>query len=420
MLSWILLIPTLSIGSPSDVDSLKYQVHELRNEVRELRKTASARSQQRETELIQLVSDVLADTDTRTNLLHAGWDGKFFIHSADDSLRLNITGHIQTRFLYNHQERTPGIDSHRSGFEMRRAKLEMSGYVVDSSWRYRVRLAFNRGDGTANLEDAHLIKKLGDGWKLRVGQFKAPFYREHNISSKRQLAVERSLVSNAFSQGRTQGIELSWRGERIGFSTSLNDGFDGQNTAVLSDDVEFAFTSRVEYLAAGNWDHFEDFTSWPDDVDLAVMFGAAAHVQTTKMHTPAGSNDLLLSWTVDGSIESAGKNIFVALVGRHVDELGLDQFGVVVQGGLFVAPEWELFGRYEWADTDTPGVKNLSIITIGINRYFSKHQLKWTTDLGYGINSIGDPFAFGGGGWRADPAGREGQFVIRTQLQFLY
>ena len=44
------------------------------------------------------------------------------------------------------------------------------------------------------LDEAYITKDMGNGMKVRMGQFKPPFMREELISSSRQLAVERSLV----------------------------------------------------------------------------------------------------------------------------------------------------------------------------------------------------------------------------------
>ncbi|HRP63092.1 MAG TPA: hypothetical protein PK400_07365, partial [Phycisphaerales bacterium] len=67
-------------------------------------------------------------------------------------------------------------------------------------------------------------------------------------------------------------------------------------------------------------------------------------------------------------------------------------------------------------------VKDLAVITVGVNKYFSKHAVKWTTDVGYGINEV-DPFwgsRGAGAGWRSDAAGDKGQIVIRSQLQLVF
>jgi hypothetical protein len=137
----------------------------------------------------------------------------------------------------------------------------------------------------------------------------------------------------------------------------------------------------------------------------------------------------VLQWTVDASTEFDGANLFAALIGRHFDSdaLDADQYGIVVQGGLYLNDDWEAYARYEWADADLAGADDLSILTIGANRYFSGHNLKWTSDIGYAFDGIAGVFGDGllgeGGdiaGWRTDGDGDDGQFVLRSQLQLAF
>jgi hypothetical protein len=98
-----------------------------------------------------------------------------------------------------------------------------------------------------------------------------------------------------------------------------------------------------------------------------------------------------LTWTIDGSLEGAGWNLFAYVVGNHTDpDVGssMDQIGIVVQGGYYFTDDWEGFARYEWSDLDTPGLDDVSILTVGFNRYYAKHTLKWTTDLGYAFDAV--------------------------------
>jgi hypothetical protein len=115
------------------------------------------------------------------------------------------------------------------------------------------------------------------------------------------------------------------------------------------------------------------------------------------------------------------------VVGRHLSGAAeADQYGAVLQGGVFLTDDWELFGRYGWGDLDFDD-EELSFITAGATRYFSKHQLKWTTDVGFGLNEVssmwGGGFIGGGGdltGKRADSPGNDGQVIIRSQLQLMF
>ena len=180
-------------------------------------------------------------------------------------------------------------------------------------------------------------------------------------------------------------------------------------------------------LLAGVWTQFKDLTSFPDE-EFAAMLGAAVHYEDGEYGT---SDDELevLQWTIDLSCEYGGANLFAYIVGRHLDSetIGRDQYGLVVQGGYFLDDDWEVFSRYEWADDDGMTSEDLSLITLGVNRYYHKHMIKWSTDIGIGLNEVtttwGDGFIGTGGdiaAWRTDSVGSDGQVVVRSQIQFVF
>jgi hypothetical protein len=74
--------------------------------------------------------------------------------------------------------------------------------------------------------------------------------------------------------------------------------------------------------------------------------------------------------------------------------------------------------RYEWSDLDTTGLDDVGIVTVGVNRYFAGHTIKWTTDVGYGFDPA--PETESGINWRQDAPNEDGQVVIRSQFQLLY
>ena len=393
----------------------------------------------RAAEIRGFVQDVLADADTRSSLLQdgmtAGWDRGFFLGSADGNYLLRVQGQLQVRFVYNTQGNSAD-DDHRWGFENRRTKLTFSGNVIDPSWQYRIQSAANRDGGDFDLDDAFIAKHFDD-WTLRIGQFKPPFMREELVSSTRQLAVERSLVNEVFNQGRSQGVELAYRGDQFSAAVMVNEGFDRDNTPALAQDTEFAITARVEALLAGSWGQFKDFASWPDETS-AVMIGAAVHYERDEFGTGDGlfvdadadglddtpNDDELetLAFTADLSLEFGSANAFAAVVYRDLDSDSVDaeQLGVVVQGGVFLTNDWEILARYEWGDLDRAGVDDLSVITFGVNRFWDKHALKWSMDVGIGLSEIAEPWSASGAGWRTDASGQDGQIVVRSQMQLLF
>ena len=453
----LMVIATAANGAPSEdgatVSELRDMVRNLQGQIDELKAQNDTDwlTEKRAEEIKGLVQDVLADADTRASLLQggavAGYDKNFFLASADGNWMLKVAGQMQIRFVYNNQD-APGTDENRWGFENRRTKLRFFGHVVDPSWQYLVLGAFDRDDaaipsppsgdpsdtGNFVLDEAYITKDFGDGWKTRVGQFKAPFLREELVSSARQLAVERSLLNEEFNQDRVQGIEGSWRGDQFGFAGAFSDGFypsglGSDNTPWQLEDTEYAFTVRGEFLIAGDWKAMDDFSGWRGD-GSAFMIGAAAHYQVDEYGT-SGPNPYdgatteveALHLTADATAKFDGIGLYGAVVYRDLDggaAIALEQFGFVIQGSIFLTDEWEAFARYEWADADTAGVDDLSVVTVGANRYFAKHNLKWQTDVGFGLNPVQSIWSTSSAGWRTDPMDEDGQFVLRSQIQLLF
>jgi hypothetical protein len=391
--------------------------------------------EQRSQEVRALVQDTLADADTRASLLQsgatAGWDNGFFIASPDGNFRLQFGATVKVRFVYNYLDVPSGgedLDANRWGFENRRTRLRFKGHVFDPSWKYFIQGDFGLS-GTFSLLDAWIDKDLGNGWTFRAGKFMTPFTREPLVGHHKPLAVERSLQTHYFSPGRSQGIEFLYSADQWKFMGAYTDGglgsLAGATASAMTYDTEYAFTARVEWLAAGEWKQFDDWTSFPGE-EFGFLLGGAVHWQCDEYgETLMGPEVETFRWTVDASMEFGGANLAAVLHGNHTDTNSdvvndVDQYGIMVQGGFFLNDDWELFGRYEWADEDTEGVDDLSVATIGFNRYIHGHNVKWTTDLSYGFNEVSSTFAGDGVGFRADAPGKDGQLVLRTQLQLVF
>lgn len=343
-------------------------------------------TQQRADEIRMLVEDILADAETRSNLLlGSGYDGGAVIGGGDWMLRTNI--HMQHRLIMN--DRAAGSEW---SFENTRTKFILTGNVVSPEWFYKVEIEVaDRATGTGLL-DSYVGYDFGNNWKVRVGTFKAPLLREELMDSRYQLAVERSVVNSLYTVGRTEGFAVDHYGDRFHFTGSLDNITDSE------------YTLRGEFLIEGDWDQFSDFSSVSGD-RTAMMVGGAIHLQT-------GANDDRLL-TLDFSGKFGGSSLFAAIIRADFGAAaGRDTTGFVLQGGYRFDDEWEGFARYEWSDFAVP---DMSIFTVGITRYISGHHAKWTTDVGVALDPVpaSDPVT----GWSAGP---EGQVVIRSQLQLVY
>jgi hypothetical protein len=369
-------------------------------------------------EIRALVHEVLTDADERASLLSAGatagYDDAFFITNSDGTFLLEMNGQVQLRWVLNRQNNARDDDT-RWGFENRRTKLKFSGHVLTPRLEYSMTAAFNRESGTARREGMWLAYQVTDELAIRAGRFRSPLLREEAVSSKRQLLVERSLIQRTFRQRRTTGLGLRWQSDSFRAFAAVMDTSEG-----LFDEENWLLSTRVETLVEGSWKSLKDFSSFPDD-EPVVAFGAGALYE--ERNRGAGDPDsTLVRWTADASVELGGATFLAAIVGNHFDEDGApsrDQYGVVIHGGYFFGDDWEIFGRYEWGEADGQ-VENLSVATVGLNRYFDGHRLKWTADCGYGFKSVRPFWASSGAAWRRDRPGEDGQLVLRAQLQLLF
>ncbi len=399
-------------------------------------------------EVRELVEEVIADAQTRGTLngsLLAGHDGKnFFLASADGNYLLKIMGLVQFRYVLSTSDSafdardsdpdTVGVqptdlDDTVGGFEMRRARFYFKGHVVDPSWQYFLHFQVSRADGDAVLLDAWVKKQVNENLSIMIGQLKVPVWREWMISGAKQPFVERSLVHHEFSGLYTQGVAGVWRQDNWQVLLSANDGAGKTDTAWSTADQEvLGVSARGDVVLEGAWSQHSEFIGWPGE-ERFIALGAAVHYQQGEYGTATDEAEVL-RWAADAHYKEDGKTVFVAIVGNHISEVAgtpdMDQYGVIVQGGLFVLDDTELVARYEWGDLDAAGIEDLSVLTVGINHYMKRHGLKLMSDVGYSFNAlntvdgVGVSWISDSPGWRADTAGTDGQMVIRGQIQLAF
>ena len=411
----------------------------------------------------------------------AGWDKAkgFHLASADGNFSLGIRGDAQFRWNNNHRDigstaaatgsTAAGTDEDTRGFEWRRVRLTFAGNVIDPSWTYDFKLANNRS-ATANnstyIDDAYVQKSLDGGFALKVGQFKLPFLREDQVSSTGQLAVERSLVNEVFSISRSQGVSFGWTGKDLRFEGFYGDALranasaptsgagaatgvaTGQNTGFSVNPTEYAFAGRFEFKPLGEWKQFRDMQSYRGE-EMGVLVGLAAYAEAMSGASGA-SADEIWSATADATVDFGGASLLVYGVYREVTladaqavrgggtDDTLEQWGALAQLGVFVADDVELFARYEMGSTDTDQFRTNatalsatgeedSIATLGLNWWPAGSKVKFvkvSADVGFAFTPLVD-FNGTGAGYLPDytpSAGdtSDGQWLVRTQMQFLF
>jgi len=348
----------------------------------------------------------------------------------DEPPVITLGGQLQFRYQANFRDSaglaTPDNDT-TIGFVMRRSKIFGKAKVTDDITA-QFQLAFSRSSGTAALGTAEISWKLNDDFKLRLGQFKIPLLREELVSSMRQLASERSAVNETLNQDYGQGVEIdytkaNWRGKVM-----VSDGFNTDNTAFNSaKEADFAVTGRVEFLLGeASFKQFKQFTSFRGAAQGA-MVGVAGHWQTRGDTNPSLASSVDMSTvTADFSFVGDGWNAYAAGIWRNMDVSAVtstDDFGVIVQGGVFITDIDELFGRYDgFFPDDYAGATDFNSVTFGWNHYFSpeSHAAKLTVDCTYHFDAVTGSGIKTSDGHNLLADANDGQIGIIAQVQLLF
>lgn len=399
-------------------------------------------------------AELMADAQTRTSLLQAGGsghDGAFHISDGAGNYRLNIGGYTQFRYYLNWRDgdtNTTGGGAHDSGFtngfELSRTRLEFSGNVINPNTTFYIQTAFDNS-GEFSLLDAYGKYQFDNGMGLIWGQFRAPVYREVLVAESKQLTADYSVTGTAFDPDRTQGIALDYRGESFYGIFSFNDGGNSDNTPyAAAGDADYGLTARLEGKLAGEWERFDDFTSFRNQ-EFAALLGGAIHYQQTG-NTAAFANGVPVSrpqantilWTIDASLEGNGWNLFGAFLSAHQDPdagASSDDFGFVLQGGVFATDNLEIFGRWDASFPDDEGLgrststdEDFHTLTFGVNNYFvpESHAAKLTVDMQWFIDQANEnAIASTVAGTSNNTVGilpdnDDGQVAFRIQMQLMF
>jgi hypothetical protein len=356
----------------------------------------------------------------------AGHNGKeFFLSDPEENFYWSPNAQIQFRYIYNMRDNSGG-DDNQQGFQLRRFKLKGDGWIADPNLEFKYSVEFNRDSNVALVEEAVIAYDFG-GVAVRGGRYKGPFAFDELMSSSRQMAVERALVTEQFTTGKMEGVGLkAGFGDNGSFQVMLSDGAgggEGGNGDFNESSADFAVTARAD-VVLGNNKIVKDYTSWGGD-EQGINIGAAVHheVGQTGDGQTAAALDSFTRVTGDVLFNAAGLSLFGAayLETQEAPDgtAESDPFGFLAQAGYNIDDTFEPFVRYEFIDPDTGG-DEISLITAGFNIYQKKHAAKFTLDVVFALDPLNGIGVSDGLGLQTDAADEDGQTAIRAQYQLLF
>ncbi|MDC0358140.1 OprO/OprP family phosphate-selective porin [Oligoflexia bacterium] len=379
----------------------------------------------------QVQASPITDSKDRVgnNKVTAGYDKGFYIASSDGDYRMKFDGQLQLRHLFNHNNDATE-DNNDGGFQFRRAKLGVSGHVLNPNIKYKLKGNFSRSSGNYGIDNMFIAYKFDEAWTGLIGMDPAPFMREELVSSKRQQAVARSYVTEYFTVDKTQGVKFAYDSDAWGAQLMLHDGTHQAVGDFSGDTTDWALAGRSEVLLSGSRKQFKDFASWDGD-DFGILLGAAFDYEEGASDSEANFADVV-KYTTDLSMEWGGANAFVAFSGQEVTSpaaaglADVSQYGLQAQLGYFIMPDkMDLFARYGYINFDGFALNkgeveavmddSARIWTFGTNYYFIGHKARFTFDIIYSLDGI--PINSSGLGLIKT---EDEQLTARTQIQLLF
>ncbi|MAT69818.1 MAG: hypothetical protein CMJ58_09865 [Planctomycetaceae bacterium] len=368
----------------------------------------------------------------------AGYDGGFYVRTTDGNFSLKANCLIQMRYIADWRDLAPGDgDGGEAGFALARAPLIFSGAVLSPQLTYWLILQASRSSGNDYVEECRINYEFENGLYLQFGRFRDPtFMRELDVSYARQMGVERSYQYAVFSTGVQEGLCLSKQNDFLRVMTYFTDGRGSGNAGVAKDFFEdasdFAVSTGFDWKLAGDWTQYGDFASWADE-PFAAFLGADLHYEAPESGDSSPGNDLneFFEWTVDASLERAGWMAFGSFVQRKSLAVGEE----IVQNGAQALTAYQIipdtlepFFRYEYIDfggfTNVGAARtavadsSVNLVSAGANWYFKRHAAKATVEVVHAMDAI--PVAVSSAGLLLDASARNGQTVLRTQMQLLF
>lgn len=375
----------------------------------------------------QAIDAAVLDASKRQFLMldgMSGYDGGFKISSADGAYTLQPYVEFQFRNVTNFTDSGDGDfgiddeDEVENGFEIRRLRVGLKGNVISKKLKYNFRADFDRDGGEASVDYAYLTYELNDQLVIKGGQFKGNVFHEETTGDSRQLAAERSLLNAYLGGGQlnyVQGVALQWgdSDSPVQAEVAYIDGEESENTNYTDSPENFGVLARVDYKISGDWKNYSDFTAKGTEEDLLVVGAGGSWSQTGDTDVYRGTVDV--QWE-----NSGGLGVYGGALVSHVQEADVTDWGLIAQVGYMLpnADNWEVFGRgssiFTNADEDFFGEDQYWEFNVGVNKYFSGHNAKFTLDAGW--LPEGSPTGASGLGITASD---ETQIYVRAQFQLV-
>jgi phosphate-selective porin OprO and OprP len=343
-------------------------------------------------------------------------------HAPDTSFGLYLRFRIQNRLGYTSISGNDlGIDEVEA--RIRRLRLRIDGYTVNSNITYYLQLSFSRSDLDWDniqmpniIRDAMIYYTFSDRFYIGFGQSKLPGNRQRINSSGQLQFTDRSIVSARFNIDRDFGVMSYYSGNISGIHYNLKTAFstgDGRNA--LASASGFAYTGRFELLPLGSFKGNGDFSEGDlmREPSPRLSLAGGYHYNPGAIRAQGQRGQSLFEYRdlrtlfFDAMLKYRGWALASEYIDRYTDnpltvspdnEIAYVRtgYGVSTQLSYLFKSNIELAGRYafvrpELISTEGYGQAGDLFINdpatgeylLGITKYIMDHKIKAQGNVGY-------------------------------------
>ncbi len=202
------------------------------------------------TELMkQQIREVLSEQEFRESLmpstLQAGYDDGFFIRSSDDKFKMVFNGFLQFRWTHygtrkDNRYLVPGFRrSDRTGFDVSRARLIVSGHAYDEDLTYYIHLISDGAAGyNTDLLWGWVNYRFCDAFNIQTGLYSLPGTRGWWLDERGYQFVSRSMVDQVFNVGDGLGVMFwgSFFDSKLDYYLSVSNSLNGAGQTINNDE----------------------------------------------------------------------------------------------------------------------------------------------------------------------------------------
>jgi len=274
---------------------------------------------------------------------------------------------------------------------IRRARLSFKN-KIDDNWKTKLQLGF--ADDTAEIKDAYL-KYSGWQWAdLTLGQQKEGFGLEKLTSSRNTMMMERSLVTEALSPGRSIGANLSGDFSSLTWQLGYFRPDETQSSSAITGRLTWLpwqQDNNLIHLGIAFSERDLDGSEYRINEPLEVNFSDSLFEGTDLLAEDVSLQGIEFLWQQHGFTTTAEwqKARVTDVNSQEYDyEGGYLQVSYQLSGdnreykkgelGRVVTPGWELTSRYSQLELVNEAEK-AQIYSVGVN-YTMDKNLKFMAD----------------------------------------